>query len=85
MKKLIAAILIGTATFAVAESTFIMATGMGSSQSQSDATANAIEQATDNLNNQCNGRLRNLHQSLTYSRSGTWYYVNATVSAYCDR
>jgi hypothetical protein len=85
MKKLIAAMIIGTATFAAAETTFLMVTGMGSSESQSEAIENAMSQATDNLNAQCDGRLRNIQHSMTYSKTGTWYYVTATMSAWCDK
>lgn len=76
---------------AVAETTFVMATGFGSSSDRSEATARAIDQAETNLNNKCDsGRLSNIHTSISCDRSGNaefgyTYNCTATKSAQCEK
>lgn len=76
---------------AVAESTFIMASGFGDSSDRSEATAKAIDQAETNLDNKCDGgRVRNIQTSISCNRSGSsefgyTYSGTATKSAQCEK
>lgn len=76
---------------AVAETTFIMASGFAGSTDQSEATAKAIDEAESNLDAKCDGgRLSNISTSIHCDRSGNaqfgyTYYCSATKSAQCEK
>jgi hypothetical protein len=90
MKRSIVSALILFALTAVAESTFVQATGQASSSDKTEATGNAIDQAEVNLNNMCDGHLRNIQTSVSCFRSGSsqfgyTYYCTATKNAQCEK